>query len=103
MFTAIAFDSGGVASGPMTATFILPFATGACAAVSNANAQAIMLNGFGVVALVAMTPLIVVQVIGAIYKYKLSKAVIETEYEYEDIIEFAIDEQIVKECSNESN
>lgn len=103
MFTAIAFDSGGVASGPMTATFILPFATGACAAVSSGSAQAIMLNGFGVVALVAMTPLIVVQVIGAIYKYKLNKAVVETEYEYEDIIEFVIDEQILKECSNESN
>ena len=92
MFTAIAFDSGGVASGPMTATFILPFATGACAAVSNSDVMQIMLNGFGVVALVAMTPLIVVQIIGAIYKYKLSKVVDTQEhvYEYEEVIEFLL-------------
>lgn len=103
MFTAIAFDSGGVASGPMTATFILPFATGACAAVSNSDVMQIMLNGFGVVALVAMTPLIVVQIIGAIYKYKLSKVVDTQEhvYEYEEVIEFLLDEDIIKRCSNE--
>ena len=63
----------------------------------------IMLNGFGVVALVAMTPLIVVQIIGAIYKYKLSKVVDTQEhvYEYEEVIEFLLDEDIIKRCSNE--
>lgn len=101
MFTAIAFDSGGVASGPMTATFILPFATGACAAICNNDATTIMLNGFGVVALVAMTPLIVVQIIGAIYKFKLSRVVIEHEYVYEDVIDFPLDEEILKRCLNE--
>ena len=54
IFTAIAFDSGGVASGPMTATFLLPFAMGACLSVGGN----IIADAFGVVAMVAMTPLI---------------------------------------------
>ena len=66
IFTAIAFDSGGVASGPMTDTFLLPFAMGACQAVGGNIVQ----DAFGVVAMVAMTPLITIQVMGAIYKYR---------------------------------
>ena len=62
-FTAIAFDSGGVASGPLTATFMLPFAMGACSAVGGN----MMTDAFGLVALVAMMPLITVQVLGALY------------------------------------
>jgi hypothetical protein len=65
-FTAIAFDSGGVASGPLTATFMLPFAMGACSALGGN----VMTDAFGLVALVAMTPLITVQVMGAIYVIK---------------------------------
>ena len=62
VYTAIAFDSGGVASGPMTSGFILPFATGICVALQGESA---VLNlAFGVVALVAMTPLITIQVLG---------------------------------------
>ena len=64
IFTAIAFDSGGVASGPMTATFLLPFAIGACTAIGGD----IVADAFGVVAMVAMTPLITIQVLGLIYK-----------------------------------
>lgn len=60
IFTAIAFDSGGVASGPMTATFLLPFAMGACVSVGGN----IVTDAFGVVAMVAMTPLITIQVLG---------------------------------------
>ncbi len=71
IFTAIAFDSGGVASGPMTATFMLPFAMGAC----NALGGNIMTDAFGLVALVAMMPLITVQVMGAIYVIKLRRSV----------------------------
>ncbi len=63
IFTAIAFDSGGVASGPMTAAFLLPFAQGACAAVGGD----IVTDAFGVVAMVAMTPLIAIQVLGMVY------------------------------------
>ena len=65
-FTAIAFDSGGVASGPLTATFMLPLAMGACGAVGGN----VMTDAFGIVALVAMMPLITVQVMGGIYVLK---------------------------------
>ena len=65
-FTAIAFDSGGVASGPLTATFMLPFAMGACTALGGN----VMTDAFGLVALVAMMPLITVQVMGGIYVLK---------------------------------
>ena len=66
IFTAIAFDSGGVASGPMTATFLLPLAQGACIAVGGN----IVTDAFGVVAMVAMTPLITIQALGMIYQIK---------------------------------
>ena len=62
VYTAIAFDSGGVASGPMTSGFILPFAIGAC--VSFQGADAVLRDAFGVVALVAMAPLITIQLLG---------------------------------------
>jgi len=62
VYTAIAFDSGGVASGPMTSGFILPLATGACVALQGADA--VLRDAFGVVALVAMTPLITIQLLG---------------------------------------
>ena len=68
-FTSIAFDSGGVASGPMTATFLLPFAIGACTAVGG-NA---VTDAFGVVAMVAMAPLIAIQVLGIVYKIRIKK------------------------------
>ena len=63
VFTGIAFDSGGVASGAMTATFLLPFAMGACEALGGN----MMTDAFGVVAMVAMTPLITIQGLGLIY------------------------------------
>ena len=62
VYTAIAFDSGGVASGPMTSGFILPFAIGIC--VSLQGPDAVLRDGFGVVAVVAMTPLITIQLLG---------------------------------------
>ncbi len=62
VYTAIAFDSGGVASGPMTSGFILPLATGACVAMQGADA--VLRDAFGVVALVAMAPLITIQLLG---------------------------------------
>lgn len=62
VYTAIAFDSGGVASGPMTSGFILPFAIGAC--VTLQGADAVLRDAFGVVAVVAMTPLITIQMLG---------------------------------------
>lgn len=66
LFTAIAFDSGGVASGPMATTFLLPFAMGACSAVGGN----IVTDAFGVVAMVAMTPLLTIQGLGLIYRLR---------------------------------
>ncbi|MBO5287479.1 MAG: DUF1538 domain-containing protein [Clostridia bacterium] len=64
IYTGIAFDSGGVASGPMATTFILPFAIGACEALGGN----VMTDAFGIVAMIAMTPLITIQVLGLIGK-----------------------------------
>ena len=69
IFTAIAFDSGGVASGPMTATFLLPLAQGACMAVGGNMVQ----DAFGVVAMVAMTPLITIQILGLVHRIQQRK------------------------------
>ena len=60
IYTGIAFDSGGVASGPMTSTFLLPFAMGACEAIGGN----VMTDAFGIVAMIAMTPLITIQILG---------------------------------------
>lgn len=64
VYTAIAFDSGGVASGPLTSSFILPMAIGACVALYGEMSENILADAFGVVAMVAMTPLIAIQVLG---------------------------------------
>ena len=82
MFTAIAFDSGGVASGPMTATFLLPFAQGAC----NALGGNVVTDAFGVVAMVAMTPLLTIQMLGLVYQRKLKAAGTEAPVAMDDEI-----------------
>lgn len=88
IFTAIAFDSGGVASGPMTATFLLPLAMGACETLGGK----IMTDAFGIVAMVAMTPLVTIQILGLIYtigENKRISEISETKREEDnDIIEF---------------
>ena len=67
LFTGIAFDSGGVASGPLTSTFVLSFSLGAANSASGSS------DSFGVIALVAMMPLIAIQIMGIVYKIKTSK------------------------------
>ena len=88
IFTGIAFDSGGVASGPMTATFLLPFAMGACESLGGN----ILTDAFGVVAMVAMTPLITVQLMGLLYKKKMARmaedAAKENAEDADDIIDY---------------
>lgn len=69
VFMGIAFDSGGVASGPMTATFLLPFAMGACKAIGGD----ILSDAFGTIGTVALVPLIVIQLLGLIFKIKATK------------------------------
>jgi hypothetical protein len=70
IFTGIAFDSGGVCSGPMCTTFLLPFAMGAC----EGTGGDLMADAFGIVAMVAMTPLIVIQLMGLVYKLRTKEA-----------------------------
>lgn len=67
MFTGIAFDSGGVASGPLTSTFVLSFALGASSGGSGVQ------DSFGVIALVAMMPLIAIQFLGIIFKFSKNR------------------------------
>lgn len=81
IFTGIAFDSGGVASGPMSSTFLLPFAMGACEAAGGN----VLTDAFGVVAMVAMTPLIAVQLMGLMYKKKMVEAADEVDTAMDDI------------------
>jgi len=69
IFVGIAFDSGGVASGPMTSTFLLPLSIGACGAIGGN----VMTDAFGVVALVALSPLIAIQIMGLVYRLKLGR------------------------------
>lgn len=76
IYTAIAFDSGGVASGPMTATFMLSFIIGASGAIGKSAVS----DAFGLVAMVAMLPLISIQILGAVYTRKDKKAVEEMPY-----------------------
>ncbi len=71
LFTAIAFDSGGVASGPLSSSFLLAFSLG----ISQAMGGNPFLDGFGIVALVAMTPLITIQILGIFFKQKTKKSV----------------------------
>ncbi len=71
IFSSIAFDAGGVASGVMAATFLLPLSIGVCA-VRDATPDMIMIDAFGTIALVAMAPTVSIQIVGVMYKIKLS-------------------------------
>ena len=90
IYTAIAFDSGGVASGPLTSTFILPFIVGVCFAWS--GEASILTDAFGLVAMVAMTPLITIQSLG--FKAVVTKHVREN-IAMKRILD-ADDEQIIR-------
>ena len=80
IYTAIAFDSGGVASGPMTSTFMLQFAIGASTAVGGNTLS----DAFGIVAVVAMLPLISIQTVGFISKVKNNKYALDVPDKYGD-------------------
>ena len=85
IFTAIAFDSGGVASGTMTATFLLPFAVG----VAESLNKNVLTDAFGLIALVATIPLITIQIVGLIYRIKTSHIVKYNDTKYnEEIINY---------------
>ena len=90
LFTGIAFDSGGVASGPMTSTFLLPFVIGA----SEAMGGNLMTDAFGVVAMVAMTPLIAIQMMGFFYNTKMKKQSEEPEQIIDEILSLDSEEEL---------
>ena len=71
LFVGMAFDAGGVASGPMTATFSLAFVQGIAAQVPSADLVA---DGFGMIAIVAMMPIIALELLGALYQVRTRKA-----------------------------
>ena len=82
VFVGIAFDSGGVASGPMTSTFLLPLTMGACTAVGGN----VVTDAFGIVALVALAPLIAIQIMGLVYVRKTRAVQQPAEVILEDVI-----------------
>lgn len=88
IYTAIAFDSGGVASGPLTSSFILPLSVGACVAIG--GEASVLQNGFGIVAMVAMVPLIAIESLGLVAiikdKHRIKKATKRIVNENDDII-----------------
>lgn len=94
LYTGIAFDSGGVASGPMTSTFLLPFAVGACDAIGGN----VMTDAFGIVAMIAMTPLITIQILGLYERrttlIRLKKLHAEISNMQDDILFFDTEEGI---------
>ncbi len=100
MYTGIAFDSGGVASGPMTTTFLLPFVMGACEALGGN----VLTDAFGVVAMVAMTPLIAIQLMGILYKSKLQATqadeMDEMTLEFESLFEGTQEEGQINDASH---
>ena len=83
VFTSIAFDIAGASSGPLTTSFLLPICIGACEALGGE----ILVDAFGVVALVAMTPLITIQLLGTIYQTKQRRSLLAKEFN-ETIVEF---------------
>ncbi len=85
IFTSIAFDSGGVASGTMTATFLLPFAIG----VAEHLGRNVLIDSFGLIAMVATIPLITIQIVGLIYKYRTKKLELYNDTKFnEEIIDY---------------
>ncbi len=103
LFVGLAFDSGGVTGGALTSAFLTPLALGAAQAVADlegAGAQSILINGFGIIAFISVTPLIAVQALGIIYDIRLRKAqklMEENELaeimELESIIQHAADDE----------
>ncbi len=91
VFTGIAFDSGGVASGAMVSSFVLPLAIGACYTLSGGDTSLIMTQAFGCVAFVALTPLISIQILGIGYRLKTRRIKHNFLTAEEKILEYEVD------------
>ncbi|ACB83939.1 DUF1538 domain-containing protein [Natranaerobius thermophilus] len=77
-FVSIAFDSGGVATGPMTVTFIMAFSVGVASEIEGRDP---LIEGFGMIALVALIPILSVLILGLIYSRKEKQDERDLEYE----------------------
>ena len=98
VFVGIAYDAGGVASGPMTATFVLAFAQGAADMTPTAN---VLIDGFGVIAMVAMAPVLSIMLVGTVFKHKkrVEKHAIEEKHVATPIIkDDKMDDSILHDC-----
>lgn len=91
MFTGIAFDSGGVASGAMVSSFVIPLAVGACYTLNGGSSAFIMTEAFGCVASVALTPLISIQILGILYRRKTRRIKSSFLSGEDKIIEYEVD------------
>ena len=100
MFVAIAFDSGGVSVGTMASVFVLPFAIGVCTGIGHEN---IMTGAFGTIAMIAMMPTIVIQIVGILYNSKFKKVSANTLIEEDGIIEFPRRVADAKRCIDDNN
>lgn len=100
IFIAIAFDSGGVSVGTMASVFVLPFVIGVCTEIGHEN---IMTGAFGTIAMIAMMPTIVVQIVGILYKFKSRKANLSVQIKEDGIIEFPRRLQDAKHCIDDNN
>lgn len=95
VFVGIAYDAGGVASGPMTATFVLAFAQGAASSIETAN---VLVYGFGVIAMVAMAPVFSIMILGTVFRYKKVEEYTPVEEEYNISPEIPVEESLVFDC-----
>ena len=95
VFVGIAYDAGGVASGPMTATFVLAFAQGAASSIETAN---VLVDGFGVIAMVAMAPVFSIMILGTVFRYKKVEEYTPVEEEYIISPEIPVEESLVFDC-----
>ncbi len=86
VFVGIAYDSGGVASGPMTSTFLLPFAMGACMGIGGN----VVTDAFGVVALVALSPLLTIQLMGLVYTKKSKSVAVKSQNVPDELVDLEV-------------
>ena len=88
MFTALAFDAGGSVCGPLTATFVLPFVIGICTFLGGN----VMVDAFGLISFIAMSPLITIQILGIIFKFKTKQEIYKNineeviEYDWRNVL-----------------
>ena len=95
VFVGIAYDAGGVASGPMTATFVLAFAQGAASTIETAN---VLVDGFGIIAMVAMAPVFSIMLLGTVFKHKKVEEYTSIEEEFVSTPSMPLENRLLYDC-----